>query len=369
MDSSFFCTDYFQAREAFAAAVRRLDGDWEAIPISDQGPDQQILYCDVGTLGQRTARRQLLVTSGLHGVEGWFGSAGQMAMLDYWQRSGLPADTRVVVAHVLNPFGMVWNRRTDEVNIDLNRNFRLPDRTYVACDPLYRKLHDFLNPQKEPSGYPLFLAEAGLKVLKYGLEPLREAIGKGQYEYPEGLFFGGRYGSATVRMIADWWNHWLGESQEILHLDLHTGLGKQSGYKLLGSPAMSEQSHKRWAGHFGQDVVEATPLKQTGYSTQGDFGNWGEANRVGRDYQYFCAEFGTYSPTWMLHVLRQENFAHYHLARDDPHFNRAKQQINDAFCPASPAWRAQAIEGVQQLSERVSTWAKTPAAELATFVK
>ena len=67
--------------------------------------------------------RALIVSSGLHGVEGPFGSAVQVAALPHLaalHESGM----RVVLIHALNPYGFAWGRRVDAANVDLNRAFR-----------------------------------------------------------------------------------------------------------------------------------------------------------------------------------------------------------------------------------------------------
>ncbi len=89
--------------------------------------------------GSRTSA--LVVSSGVHGVEGFFGSAVQLAFLEK-----LPPDWRppegaaVVLIHALNPFGFAWQRRFNEENVDLNRNFLLAEQTYCRRPAAERRL-------------------------------------------------------------------------------------------------------------------------------------------------------------------------------------------------------------------------------------
>ncbi len=50
------------------------------------------------------------MSSGLHGVEGYFGSAVQLAWL-HGVRAGcirIPSGTAVVLVHAVNPHGFAW---------------------------------------------------------------------------------------------------------------------------------------------------------------------------------------------------------------------------------------------------------------------
>ncbi len=78
--------------------------------------------------GNPLANRALVISSGLYGVEGLFGSAVQLALLErYLPDYRLPPDLAIVIIHILNPFGCAWYRRWNEDNIDLNRNFLLAE--------------------------------------------------------------------------------------------------------------------------------------------------------------------------------------------------------------------------------------------------
>ena len=81
------------------------------------------MYTDVARLGPKDARSVLLVQSGTHGVEGYCGSAIQAAVLEVIDNKTVARNTAVVMVHGINPFGFSWCSRSDENNVDLNRNF------------------------------------------------------------------------------------------------------------------------------------------------------------------------------------------------------------------------------------------------------
>jgi hypothetical protein len=73
--SAAFSPDYATARERFRQAASRLGWQLEAHPIGVTGPGGEELTLDVGYSPSSERDRVLVVSSGIHGVEGFFGSA------------------------------------------------------------------------------------------------------------------------------------------------------------------------------------------------------------------------------------------------------------------------------------------------------
>lgn len=108
----YFSPDYFTARTRFRKVVEKAGGRLYAIPLAAKGPGNEDLTIDVGWIGSDHPKRVLLHSSGLHGVEGFAGSAIQLELLD--SLPTLPDDTALVFVHALNPYGMAWLRRFNE---------------------------------------------------------------------------------------------------------------------------------------------------------------------------------------------------------------------------------------------------------------
>src|SRR5438270_4984345 len=130
--AAYFSPDYRMARARFRAAAAARSAAGDAFPIAASSD----LTIDAAAIGSDQPRRLVLVTSGLHGVEGFFGSAVQLALLDdalaSWQP---PAGATIVLLHALCPFGFDQIRRTNEDNIDLNRNFLKAGQSYSGSPP------------------------------------------------------------------------------------------------------------------------------------------------------------------------------------------------------------------------------------------
>ena len=118
-----------------------------------------------------------MLSAGLHGVEGFFGSAVQIATLRSglfreWKRSSIG----ILLIHALNPHGFAWVRRGDEANIDPNRNFLLPGQDYAGCSASYRKLNELLNPRTPPAQMDWFGPRMLSALLSLGRLPLVQGV-------------------------------------------------------------------------------------------------------------------------------------------------------------------------------------------------
>ncbi len=63
----------------------------------------------------------LVISSGVHGVEGYPGSAVQQMFLNELLSSDVISEMGVLIIHGVNPYGFKFQRRVSENNVDLNR--------------------------------------------------------------------------------------------------------------------------------------------------------------------------------------------------------------------------------------------------------
>ena len=97
MFAEYVPPDYVTARGRFRETLANR-ARVESLTVPG-GPD---LTMDVARLGPANAERLLIVSSGLHGSEGPFGSGVQLALLNRpW-----PADVPLLLIHARNPFGI-----------------------------------------------------------------------------------------------------------------------------------------------------------------------------------------------------------------------------------------------------------------------
>jgi Protein of unknown function (DUF2817) len=331
-----FSTDYRTARDRFRSAAVARGFRLETHPV-DGSED---LTVDVALGGDEHPARMVVVSGGLHGVEGFLGSAIQTSILEADPEAWpVPPGSGLVLMHALDPFGYAHLRRCDADNVDLNRNFLLDGDPYSGSPPTYRKLDRVLNPRRPPRRFDLLTIESIPALLLHGKAELKRAIAGGQYDFPKGLFFGGKGPSAVRRLLEGNMARWVGEADYVLHLDVHTGLGRWRNLALLLEDTVTRERALWLAERFGPDRVEWSS-EGISYPTRGGLGAWCQATFADRVYDFLCAEFGTYSGSRVVAALRAENQAHHWGRPDDPSTHRAKSRLLEAFAPADADWRA-----------------------------
>jgi len=339
----YFSPDYGTARRRFRDSTKRVGATLESVHLDAKGPAGEDLAIDIAWFGPENPRRVILHSSGLHGVEGFAGSAIQLQLLD--SLPPLPKDAALILVHVLNPYGMAWLRRANENNVDLNRNCP-PDGTYSGAPPAYHKLDSFLNPQSPPSS-DFFVLRAASLILRYGLAPLKQSIAGGQYGYPKGLFFGGRRLEQGLERYRSYLQGRLASAQSLIAIDVHTGLGKYGEDTLL----VDAREYDRLGRILG-DRVRALEAKQSpAYRPEGGLPDLLSSSLPSARVDFIGQEFGTHNPVKVLHALREENRWHHFGGGTIDH--ATKDALKLAFYPADEWWRRSVLKRGQDLMKQV----------------
>ena len=363
LTEKFFSSSYEEARERFISSARNTRATIQSYPIACSAKLKENLSIDVASVGEDHLPT-VVITSGVHGVEGYLGSAIQLAHLDeIRQRQTL--GVRVVYIHAINPFGFAFARRFDEENIDLNRNFLLSAESYEGAPGHYTELNDFLNPTSAPSAREFFRLKALLRVMRFGTQALKQSIAGGQYEFPQGIFFGGQGRAQSTEIICGNCDHWINKSQKVIHIDIHSGLGKFGACKLLIAEPKQSAACRWYQELFGEKLVEATEdAAGTAYRAAGPLGLWLQDYFSSRTYRFVTAEFGTYDPIRVLAAIRAENRAYYHGDPHSPEYPRAKSELLECFCPQSNKWRNRAVRtGLEIIEKSIRAMGEAGAAE------
>jgi hypothetical protein len=322
--------------------------------IEAVAPIGEDLTIDVALWGNPLAQKMFIISSGLHGVEGFFGAAVQLALLtEHLPRYQLPEEVGMIFLHALNPFGFAWLRRTNEDNVDLNRNFLLADEVFSGSPPTYARLDPFLNPPSPPSPWEPFLLKSLGLIARYGMSALKQTLPVGQYDFPQGLFFGGTAPSQTQQILTAHLPRWIGLARQVIHIDLHTGLGKWGTYQLFAEIAADHPRCQLLRQQFGREYLLTLDPQDLVYRPRGSFGNWCQTKFPDLTYDFLLAEFGTDSMLRVLKNLRAENRAHWWGEPEDRSYQWAKQQLLAAFIPHSPRWRDRALKQGVDLCLRI----------------
>lgn len=347
--TGFFSPDYAGARARFRASALRAGAALDTLPLAARGPHDESLTIDIAWLGARRPRHVLLHISGVHGVEAFAGSAAQLALLA--APPPLPADCAMVLVHVFNPYGMAWLRRTNEHNVDLNRNFHLDNHIWTGAPPLYKRLDALLNPASPPAR-DAFALRLGLTGLLHGVRAVRQAIAHGQHRYPRGLFYGGAELQPGPQLFVAWLQAQLASAENLFAIDLHTGLGPHAGDTLIVEPGVGTTPASVLSRALLRPLTGGTA--PVAYTVRGSLGASLPCLLPGTKIEFVLQEIGTWSTLRVIHALREENRWHHY---GDGHLEHAaKRRLLEALCPAAPAWREAAVAHATDLVYRAAAW-------------
>jgi len=341
-------TEYFDSyaasRAAFLALARARSSRLSPHVLDGKrGVEGEELALDVAIFGEPDARKALLIICGTHGLEGPPGSAVQRRFIA--ECGAVPEGVKIVAVHALNPWGFSHGSRTDDENIDPNRNF-IDFSAPLPVSRAYAELHAAQCPDIWTDTAGEELSRAIIELVKRdGLAFAMAGLTVGQYQEPSGLNFGGRgpcwSNRAFQRVVAEE----LGGCEKIAYVEWHSGLGEYAElFHVCLHPPGSEALERvsMWWGHQA--------VTRNGAAIQGTGGaapNWQglimtalpkllpEAQIAGA-----VIEFGTFENTKVLGGLMIDRWLKFGRENRSSSDRAQLEQIKrDIFSPPDLIWR------------------------------
>jgi hypothetical protein len=337
----YFSANYLEARQKFLDASLAAGADLEHFRNPHSGPQGELLFTDVALIGPKNANTILILSSATHGVEGFTGSAIQTGLLQEGIGSHLPPDTGLLLIHAINPYGFAHLRRFNEDNVDLNRNFTDHTKPYPA-NPGYEVLTDAIS----PANLSMWAnTRSTMKFFWYGLtngrDALKKAISGGQYNHPQGLFYGGRqevWSNKTIRAIAD---KYLGSAKRVVLVDFHTGLGPYGHAEVIMNEPEQSPAYRRAVTWWGDRVRSSVSGDSVSIHLEATLKLGFSTMLPDAEITAVSLEFGTIEPKQVFLALRAENWLHHHGSPDHPRAKEIKEDLLRAFYPDQDDWRMQ----------------------------
>ncbi len=341
--SMYFSQTYSEARAKFLASTYLYDVETESHMIQDVvGALAEPLSMDVIRIGDVGATRILFILSGVHGVEGYCGSGIQIAGMQLGLYKRLPPDLAVVFVHAVNPFGFSYDRRVNEDNIDLNRNF-VDFSSPLPGNERYDALHSAILPGDWlGDAYQSAEQVIGDFIKQNGVDAYQAVFTQGQYQQKDGVYYGGRKESWSRKVLTDVLVRQAWHAEKVFVLDVHTGLGP-CGY---GEPVFwgDESQYLHYGRLFNGEVTSTHNGTSSSSAVVGALGGAVQQILPHTSASYMALEFGTKSILDVLDALRADNWLH---ARDQMASDRAKQikkSIRDAFYCDDDFWKESVTE-------------------------
>jgi hypothetical protein len=345
--SGAFSGTYKQARAKFLEAAAAAGLQVEAKPHPLPGLEGEPLAMDVARDGHPSASKLLILSSACHGVEGFCGSGVQVALLRdaAFRARAAEAGVAVLYIHGLNPYGFSHIRRTTHENVDLNRNFR-DFSAPLPANAEYRELHPLLVPKHWPPDEANERAIAGY-VAQRGEKAYQAAISGGQYEFADGLFYGGRAPTWSNQAVREVLRTHGRRAGRIAWIDVHTGLGPSGVgeriYAGRNDPEALARTKHWWDGGGRTPVVSfydgsSTSAVLTGLMFTSIYDECPQA-----EYTGIALEYGTQPILETFQALRGEQWLNAHPDAPAEVATAIRQRMRDAFYTDTDAWREQVL--------------------------
>jgi hypothetical protein len=325
------------------------------------GPAGEDLHIGMCRIGPKNADNVLLILSGTHGVEGYAGAGIQTGALHQLADFNIAEDTAIVMVHLLNPWGVAWNRRENEDNVDIFRNLLYCDNPSES-DPVYDLVSPVVNPTSWSKETRRLRSEMYKALAAYlGPNKITEAVRRGQHHNPQGQTYHGNgptWSKLTLDAIID---TELSGAKKIAIIDIHTGFGDYGegmvcSYNMPGSPKYERTMNWVRGPKYYPGEDPNIPSHQTIFPF--DF----IEDRVGgAEVTAVVLEYGTVPPTTTPHIWAGNLYYHLH---GDPLSEEgvALGKEYRAFCyQENDDWKdavyARGIEVIQDVLDGLNDWA------------
>ena len=357
-ESYAYSDSFYNSYDEIRAHLQELTAQL-GVEISSYAVDSaDDLYIDSFYLPAEEAQTNLIVlTTGVHGMEGYIGAT----MLDVFFREVYPtldaSDTGVLVVANVNPYGMKYFRRYNENNVDLNRNFILDWESFdLSSNKEYPKVETFLGPTGKIGnglwhevGFYLSLAKTAITD---GADTVSDALLTGQYEYPQGVYYGGIGDEASTVYLKDVFSQCLdSEYENIVHIDIHSGYGPRYNMVIFNS-VYETMNEAESVEAFGYDHIIAYD-SESFYATTGDTTDffYRMADQKQADAELFstCFEFGTIGDAFFDTILSlkytvDENRNHWYPTDNATSAEIVRQNYMELYYPTETAWREKTVQ-------------------------
>ena len=366
--SEYFYTNYDEIRAHLKDRVAEFRESGIEVEASEYAVDESDnLYIDNIYLPASGEKENLIVlTTAVHGMEGYIGSV----MLDVFFEEIYPgidtSKTGILVVANVNPYGMKYMRRYNENNVDLNRNFILDWNNFdLASNKDYPEVKNFLQPEGKIGnafwhevGFYLSLAK---EALTKGADKVSDALLTGQYEYAEGVYYGGNGDEISTTYLKGVFNDCLEtDYNNIVHIDIHSGYGPRYNMVIFNSiyETMTEAETKE---AFGYDYVISFD-SESFYATTGDttdyFYRLWESKESDKELFSTCFEFGTIGDSFMDSILSlkytvDENRQHWFPTKNKVTSEVVKENYYELYYPTETAWREKTVADFKAATEGV----------------
>ena len=357
----YFVPDYDTSRTRFVATAEALQTHYDGVVLDTfavpSESDDDLTIDTVLVPAQVEPKKLLVLSSGVHGVEAFVGSAVQQMFVAEMLPDFDLSTMSVLIVHSVNPWGFRHRRRVSEHNVDLNRNFAIGPELFDLVNEPYAEIDEFLNPTDVVTRQTVddALAEVVTFALGQDRAALQQAILQGQYEFPNGVYYGGMAFEPQQGTMLTVLTELVDRHEAVFLMDLHSGYGERGRLHLFGAPGLGTPEANDVV--FDGFEVDTGENNEDFYEITGDFILFfGEvAEKAEKTYLSMTMEYGTMDSQTDIGAakslvnVRLENQGFHHGYESDDVREQVEAQFLDGYNPPESSYRETILDTTRDI--------------------
>jgi hypothetical protein len=362
----YYHNTWEECRESFIVQAEQMRVHFDSVEIfsipmaSKTDNDLMIDFCYIPA--KDTTQKLIMINSGTHGIEGFVGSAVQQMLMAEFFEPHMTSEVGLLLVHGMNAWGFKNQRRFTENNVDLNRNFSLNKSLFQTENDGFVALYDMLTPKGELNLNSIknrfFMLTAIKQIAQKGMPALLQAFAQGQYQFSEGIYFGGYEFEQQVAIMSEVIKSKAADYQTILNLDLHTGFGERGELHLFPNPVEDPVLRQKMETIFEGYQIDWGDSDEF-YTVHGQFVEFIGTLFPDKTSIPMLMEFGTLNTSSTVgavksaHISIVENQGFQYGYKSEKDRQKARDGYYEMFYPPSEKWRTNALNISLEMFEDV----------------
>jgi hypothetical protein len=363
---AYYNDSWEECRNDFIGCAKQMKTRFDSVEIfsipvtSKTDDDLSIDFCYIPAAD--TTKKLMVINSGIHGIEGFVGSAVQQMLMTEFFQPEMVSEIGILIVHGMNAWGFKNERRFTENNVDLNRNFSLDKSLFETKNDGFIALYDMLTPKGEVNMGSIknqfFMLTAIKQIAQKGMPALLQAFAQGQYQFQEGIYFGGYEFEQQVAIMSKVLKDKSEPYQTVFSIDLHTGFGERGKLHLFPNPVEDPNVRQKMETIFEGHQINWGDSDNF-YTVHGQFVEFIADLLPGKISIPMVMEFGTLNTSKTLgsvksaHISIVENQGAHYGYKSETDSLKAKADYYEMFYPRSEKWRTNAMNISLEMMEDV----------------
>ncbi|MGP1909913.1 M14 family metallopeptidase [Metabacillus sp. JX24] len=350
-----FPESYDEARQTFLSYENVLKPKWTNVRHESFSLNEKETIDSIKADATEEKENLIVLTGGVHGIEGYAGSAMQSIFVSEIAGKLDEKTTGLHIVHAVNPWGMKNERRYNEHNVDLNRNFVYDWNSFdLSQNKDYEELNEFFESETKVGHMLLhdagFYSSLAVRAVTSGTSAIEQALLTGQYAYPKGVYYGGTKDEpSTAYMKGAFADILKSGYKKIIHIDLHTGYGPRYQMSIFSS-SKETMTEKEAEKAFNYPLV-FTPDSEDYYVTNGDMTEYfyklkedlaPEKELYSTTFEFGTLGDGTAASIQSLKRTIEENQLYFNQAGSKKSEEIVHNRYLELFYPSEEKWRKKA---------------------------